>query len=73
MDKVCKAVGAIVVGLCLIAIGALLTGWIVMLLWNWLMPMLFGLIKITYIEGWGICFLSGLLFKGTTTVKTNDK
>jgi len=50
---------------------AFLTGWIVMLLWNWLMPMLFGLKTITYLEGWGIACLSGLLFKGTTTVK-ND-
>ena len=69
MEDFLKAVGAIVVGLILIFLGAIFTGWIVMLLWNWLMPMLFGLTTITYIEGWGLSVLSGLLFKGTTTVK----
>jgi len=72
MDKFLKAIGAIVIGLCLIVVAALFTGWLVMLLWNWLMPMLFGLTTITYIEGWGLSVLSGLLFKGTTNVKTKE-
>ena len=72
MDNFLKGVGAVVVGIILILFCAFLTGWIVMLLWNWLMPMLFGLKTITYIEGWGIAFLSGLLFKGTTTVNNKD-
>jgi hypothetical protein len=35
----------------------------VWLLWNWLMPAIFGLTKITLIQAWGVSFLSGLLFK----------
>lgn len=41
----------------------------VMLLWDWLMPGIFGLREITWIEAWGLLFLSGLLFKSHTTVK----
>jgi hypothetical protein len=35
-----------------------------MLLWNWLMPGLFGLAKIPYWQGWGLLLLSQLLFRG---------
>ena len=38
-------------------------GWIVMLLWNWLMPTIFGLSVITYWQAWGLVILSHLLFK----------
>ena len=39
-------------------------GWIVMLLWNWLMPDIFGLKVINYWQAWGLFLLSTLLFKG---------
>ena len=39
-------------------------GWVVMLLWNWLMPDIFGLGQITYWQGWGLLLLSSILFKG---------
>lgn len=41
-----------------------LFGLIVMLLWNWLMPVLFGLHVITYWQALGILFLSKILFSG---------
>lgn len=41
-----------------------LFGWIVMLLWNWLMPDIFGLKQVTYWQAWGIMLLSSILFKG---------
>ena len=37
------------------------------LLWNWLMPTIFGTVKITLLQALGINILSSLLFK--TTVK----
>jgi hypothetical protein len=40
-----------------------LFGWIVMLLWNWLMPEIFGLKQLTYWQAWGILILSCILFK----------
>ncbi len=34
-----------------------------MLLWDWLMPELFGLKEITLFQAWGVNFLCGMLFK----------
>jgi hypothetical protein len=42
----------------------ILFGFIVMWLWNWLMPDLFGLGTITYWQAMGICLLSKILFGG---------
>ena len=41
----------------------------VMLLWDWLMPLLFGLPTITWLQSWGLLVLSGLLFKSTIVNK----
>lgn len=35
----------------------------IMLLWNWLMPDLFGLVTISFWQALGIGMLSGILFK----------
>lgn len=34
-------------------------------LWNWLMPLIFGLIKITFWQSMGISILSSLLFRSS--------
>jgi hypothetical protein len=34
-------------------------------LWNWLMPEVFGLPKISFVQAFGICILSTLLFKSS--------
>jgi hypothetical protein len=39
-----------------------LFGWIVMLLWNWLMPDIFGLKTVGYWQAWGLLLLSCILF-----------
>ena len=54
------AVGGIVIA----GLIALAFGWLVMLLWNWLMPAIFGLGAITYWQGFGLALLSKLLFGG---------
>jgi len=46
------------------AVIALVFGLLLMLLWNWLMPEIFGLPVINYWQGWGLILLSHLLFKG---------
>jgi hypothetical protein len=54
-----RALGLIgVIGMILIALGLPL-----MLLWNWLMPTLFGLPIITFWQAVGLNFLSTILFK----------
>ena len=51
-------------GLAFAALLALIMGWVLMLLWNWLMPDIFGLPLIGYWQAWGLILLSHLLFKG---------
>ena len=36
-----------------------------LLLWNWLMPVIFEFIKITFWQAFGINFLAGILFRNT--------
>jgi hypothetical protein len=50
-------------GFLLAALFAFLFGWIVMLLWNWLMPDIFGLPLISYWQAWGLVLLSHILVK----------
>ena len=40
-----------------------------MWLWNWLIPTIFGLIKINVWQAWGLIVLCGILFKGATAIK----
>jgi hypothetical protein len=48
-----------------LCIGAFLAlGYVLMYLWNWLMPAIFGLIKISYCEAFGLFILARLLFGG---------
>lgn len=55
----------LVVGAFLLAIGLfMLIPWLVMSLWNWLMPMIFGLCTIGYWEAFGLYILSSFLFRG---------
>jgi hypothetical protein len=51
----------------LFAIGGIgllaLFGLVVMLLWNWLMPEIFGLKQLSYWQAWGLLVLCSILFK----------
>jgi len=52
------------IGFGILGIGlAFIFGWVVMLLWNWLMPDIFGLKRLTYWQAWGLLILSHILFK----------
>ena len=46
-----------------------------MLLWDWLMPEIFGLTTITLWQAWGINVLAGIIFKnkGSKTTKEDKK
>ena len=52
------------IALILSVISCLITGIFVAILWNWLMPHLFGLPIITYWEGFGLALLCAILIKG---------
>ena len=44
----------------------------VMWLWNWLMPIIFGLPEITFLQTLGLTILSSFLFKPTTKIKNDN-
>ena len=52
-------VGGVALGIAL----AFVLGFVVQALWNWLMPDIFGLSKITFWQAWGLVVLSHILFK----------
>jgi hypothetical protein len=54
----------LVIAFILLGIGLLAAfGWVVMLLWNWLMPEIFGLTRLSYWQAWGLLILCFILFK----------
>lgn len=57
-----RIVGCVIGGIFTAVALGFLFGWLVMLLWNWLMPLLFGIKVITYWQAFGIVLLSKLLF-----------
>jgi len=48
----------------LVVLFAALFGWVVMALWNWLMPALFGLRTVGYWQALGLVLLCRILFGG---------
>lgn len=58
--KILMGIGFGILGLGLMAF----FGWVVMALWNWLMPDLFGLKRIGYWQAWGLLVLCKILFHG---------
>lgn len=59
-------------GLAIAVLFAFIFGLFVKLLWNWLMPDIFGIKQITYWQAWGLVLLSHLLIKGNWFPE-NDK
>jgi len=53
----------------LLAVLAVVLGYPVMLLWNWLMPTIFNLPEVTFWQAIGLNLLSNILFKSATTTK----
>ena len=58
--KILMGIGFGILGLGFLAF----IGWVVMALWNWLMPDIFGLKTIDYWQAWGLLALSSILLKG---------
>lgn len=72
MDSfVALTLGGIVVLAAIVAI-ALLASVPIFLLWNWLMPVIFGLKEITLLQALGLSLLSSLLFGQKTASSSKD-
>lgn len=61
METLLKILGAIG----LIAILAIVFSFPTMWLWNWLMPTLFGVVKINWVQALGLNVLTGILFRSS--------
>jgi hypothetical protein len=59
-----RIAGLVMGGVVFAAVFAFLFGWLVELLWNRLMPDLFGIKEITYWQAFGIVILAKILFGG---------
>ena len=58
-----NVIGAIVIAIMILLLIAVLFAIPTLLLWNWLMPLLFGLKTITLFQAWGVNLLASILFK----------
>lgn len=65
MNAIATVIGSIVVLCGTVVFFGLLMSLPVMLLWDWLMPILFGLGTITWLQAWGLLVLCGFLFKSS--------
>jgi hypothetical protein len=63
ISTIFRVAGWVVFGLLIAVVFGLALGLIVQMLWNWLMPALFGLKLITYWQAVGLFILCHLLFK----------
>lgn len=61
------SLGVIVLAMLMLVVIAVFMGLPTMLLWNWLMPTLFGLKTITFWQAIGLNVLSGILFKSSAS------
>lgn len=70
-----KALEAFLIVIGLLFLSAVILAFPTMFLWNWLMPNIFGVMKIDLYQAMGINFLSNILFKSNVTIKreNNDK
>jgi hypothetical protein len=60
-----KIAGVVILGIIAAAAFAVLFGYIVMWLWNWLLPTLFGFKAITFWQAVGIVILAKIIFGNT--------
>lgn len=63
MGNFLEVIGTIVIAIVILLLVAVLFAIPTLLLWNWLMPLLFGLKTITLFQAWGVNVLTGILFK----------
>lgn len=70
MEKFIEKLTIFMVCLVSILFVVLILSWPFQLLWNWLMPMIFGLPKITLLQALGLLTLSNIMFK--TNIQTKE-
>ena len=61
------------VAILLLIVWSLILAWPFQLLWNWLVPNIFGLSKITFLVAFGLKLLLGLIFGRVSFNKTRKE
>lgn len=72
MEDFFKAIGLVFAVVFIILFFSFIFAWFVMLLWNWLIPAIFGLKIITFWQAFGLNLLSGLLLKSQSFNNKKD-
>ena len=67
-----KAIEAFLIVMGLLLLSAIILAFPTMFLWNWLMPDIFGVMKIDLYQAMGINFLTHILFKSNVTIKREN-
>ncbi len=67
-----KALEAFLIVIGLLFLSAVILAFPTMFLWNWLMPDIFGVMKIDLYQAMGINFLTHILFKSNVTIKREN-
>lgn len=73
IEKAIFWTGAIIVAIIIGGIACLFMAILVKLLWNWLMPNIFGLKTITFWQAFGLSFLCDILFKSHSSSSKKSK
>ena len=60
--KVFHIIGRVIAGIIFAVCIGFALGWIIMSLWNWLLPAILGIAKISYLQAVGIFVLARILF-----------
>jgi len=72
-DKILSTIGAALTAIATVIVLGFLTGLFVELLWNWLVPGIFGLPWIGFWQACGLLVLTGMLFGSSISVDTDKK
>lgn len=67
--KVLKVIGMVLLGI----VAAAFFGFVIMWLWNWLMPMIFDLTTLTYWQAVGLFILAKIIFGGISSGSSESK
>ncbi len=70
METFIKLIGATIIGLLIMILFAVLVGFPVMWLWNWLMPAIFGIVQIDIWEAIGLNLLCRLLIRSSISTES---
>ncbi len=66
MNKFFEKIVIAITTIFIVCIVEFLIAWPFMLLWNWLMPVIFGFCKIGFWQSLGLLILSGMIFRSSS-------